>query len=137
MVDSLEPTHYDVLKKNLPGIKLVQVVHVLNEKSVEYAIDIAKYADALLLDSGNPEAKIKELGGTGRTHDWRLSAKIRKNIDKPLFLAGGLNSDNVAEAIRVVNPFGIDVCSGVRTNDTLDEQKLRKFMQVVRKQQVL
>ncbi|HET6851291.1 MAG TPA: hypothetical protein VFH46_03150, partial [Pyrinomonadaceae bacterium] len=83
--------------------------------------------DAVLLDSGNQSLAIKELGGTGRTHDWRLSREIREAIDVPLFLAGGLNPSNVAAAIREVQPFGIDVCSGLRTEGRLDPQILSNF----------
>ncbi len=83
--------------------------------------------DALLLDSGNPGLAVKELGGTGRVHNWEISRLIREQANKPVFLAGGLNPSNVAEAIKAVEPFGLDLCSGVRTNDVLDLVKLRAF----------
>jgi phosphoribosylanthranilate isomerase len=94
---------------------------------VDYAVAASVYVDALLLDSGNLNLDIKELGGTGRVHDWNLSRRIRAAIGIPLFLAGGLNADNVADAIAAVEPFGLDLCSGVRTNDHLDPVKLRAF----------
>jgi phosphoribosylanthranilate isomerase len=115
------------LRDALPGVSIVQVVHVTGPESVDEAIDIAPHVDAILLDSGNQSLPIKELGGTGRTHDWTLSRKIRKAIEAPLFLAGGLNPSNVAAAIREVQPFGIDVCSGLRTEGILDRRKLREF----------
>src|SRR5215211_8566951 len=125
--DRLRRGSYQELRKELPGVSLVQVVHVTGPESVEEAIAVAPHVNAVLLDSGNQSLAIKELGGTGRTHDWSLSRKIREAIDVPLFLAGGLNPANVAAAIREVQPFGIDVCSGLRTNGALDPQKLTAF----------
>jgi len=131
LVDELHEKDYAIIKKALPAIKLVQVIHVIDEGSVEEAINVSQYVDAILLDSGNPKLTIKELGGTGRTHDWKLSRKIKENINIPLFLAGGLNAENVRQAIDVVNPYGVDVCSGVRTNGQLDENKLKAFFEKV------
>lgn len=125
--DRLTDGSYQDLRDALPGVSLVQVVHVTGPESVEEAIAVAPHVDAILLDSGNQSLAIKELGGTGRTHDWTLSRKIREEIEAPLFLAGGLNPSNVAAAIREVQPFGIDVCSGLRPNGGLDPQKLTAF----------
>ena len=125
--DRLAPRSYERLREALPGVSLVQVVHVTGPESVEEAIAIAPEVDAVLLDSGNQSLPIKELGGTGRTHDWSLSRAIREAIEVPLFLAGGLKPENVAAAIREVQPFGIDVCSGLRTEGKLDPQKLAAF----------
>jgi phosphoribosylanthranilate isomerase len=83
------------------------------------------------LDSGNPNLFVKELGGTGRTHNWELSRKIRESIKVPIFLAGGLNQDNVRSAIETVEPYGVDLCSGVRTNGNLDEIKLEAFFKAI------
>jgi phosphoribosylanthranilate isomerase len=127
IVDELEGRAYREIREALPGVKLVQVIHVRDERSVEEAAELAEYADALLLDSGNPGLQVKELGGTGRRHDWQLSRKIVETVGKPVFLAGGLNAGNVGEAIRTVQPFGLDICSGVRTDGKLDEQKLAEF----------
>ena len=124
-------THRD-LKGALPGISIVQVVHVTGPESVEEAARVAPHVDAILLDSGNQNLVVKELGGTGRTHDWTLSRAIRERIGVPLFMAGGLTPDNVAEAIEEVGPFGLDVCSGVRTDGKLDAGKLRRFFATVR-----
>lgn len=132
LVDHLTSDLHRQLRSALPGITLVQVVHVENDASVAYAIDIAPNVDALLLDSGRLAAPVKELGGTGRTHDWSLSRRIREKCGKPVFLAGGLHADNVAEAILTVEPFGLDLCTGVRTNGTLDAQKLQHFLRAVR-----
>ena len=120
-------THRDI-RRALPGIRLVQVIHVVDESSVDEARSVAGGVDALLLDSGNQSLAVKELGGTGRVHDWKLSARIRESVPAPLFLAGGLNADNVRDAVRAVQPFGLDICSGVRTDGALDERKLRAFM---------
>lgn len=127
IVDQLSTGTYSQLKEALPSVKIVQVIHVIDEKSVDLAIKISEHVDALLLDSGNPNLKIKELGGTGRVHDWKLSRRIRDNSKCPIFLAGGLKPENVKLAINEVQPFAIDVCSGVRTNGKLDKQKLTEF----------
>ena len=129
--DRLQLPCYEILRAGLPGVSLVQVIHVTGLESVEEAVAIAPFVDAVLLDSGNQSLPVKELGGTGRTHDWNLSLQIREAIDVPLFLAGGLKAENVAEAIRQVRPFGVDVCSGVRTDGKLDEEKLRAFFAAV------
>jgi len=131
LCDHLPATVYPRLRDELPGIALVQVVHVTDSTSVDYALAAAKHVDALLLDSGNPSLAVKQLGGTGRTHDWTLSRRIRDAIGKPLFLAGGLSPANVADAIAAVEPFGLDLCSGVRTNDQLDPVKVRAFFAAI------
>ncbi|HSE18506.1 MAG TPA: phosphoribosylanthranilate isomerase [Pyrinomonadaceae bacterium] len=125
--DRLTDGSYHDLREALPGVSLVQVVHVTGLEAVDEAIAVAPHVDAVLLDSGNQSLAIKELGGTGRTHDWSLSRQIREAIEAPLFLAGGLNPSNVAAAIREVQPFGIDVCSGLRTEGKLDRAMLEAF----------
>lgn len=127
LVDSIPLEDYAVLRAALPGIALVQVIHVVDETAIEEARSVAPYVNGILLDSGNPSLRIKELGGTGRRHNWQISRVIREIVEVPVFLAGGLNADNIAEAIQQVAPFGVDVCSGVRTSDQLDEQKLAAF----------
>jgi phosphoribosylanthranilate isomerase len=131
IVDELEGRDYAAIRAQLPGIKLVQVIHVTGEASLDEACEVAYHVDAILLDSGNPKLEIKELGGTGRRHDWGLSRKIVETCKRPVFLAGGLNADNVQEAIETVRPFGLDVCSGVRTDGGLDEAKLARFFDSV------
>ena len=131
IVDALEKGTYQQIRDSLPHVKLVQVIHVINEESVKEAIEIAQHVDAILLDSGNPNLKVKELGGTGRTHNWVLSKQIREAIDIPLFLAGGLKASNVRAAIETVQPFGVDLCSGVRTNGELDRDKLAAFFKTI------
>jgi phosphoribosylanthranilate isomerase len=120
------------LKDALPGISIVQVIHVTGPESVEEAGAVASQVDAILLDSGNQKLPVKELGGTGRKHDWTLSRKIRENVSVPIFLAGGLTPENVRQAIEEVSPFGLDLCSGVRTSGKLDAQKLERFFEAVR-----
>jgi phosphoribosylanthranilate isomerase len=118
---------YGELRAQLPGVSLVQVVHVGGEDSLDEALNVAPHVDALLLDSGNQKLAVKELGGTGRTHDWRVSRRIRDAVGVPVFLAGGLKAENVADAVEAVRPFGLDVCSGVRTDGRLDSEKLARF----------
>lgn len=132
LVDALPRGAQASLQQALPGISLLQVIHVRGEASVEEAKAVAPWVDALLLDSGNPGLVVKELGGTGRTHNWRISRRIRDAVSVPVILAGGLNPGNVGEAIQTVCPFAVDVCSGVRTGGRLDECKLAAFLEAVR-----
>lgn len=131
LCDHLPATVYPRLRTELPGVALVQVVHVTDQASVEYAIAAAELVDALLLDSGNLNLPVKQLGGTGRTHDWTLSRRIRDGVRVPVFLAGVLTAANVSAAVATVESFGLDVCSGVRTNDQLDPTKLRAFIATI------
>jgi phosphoribosylanthranilate isomerase len=132
LVDEVPAGVYDALRDALPGISIVQVIHVRDEDALREAVSVSEKVDAILLDSGQPGLAIKELGGTGRTHDWALSRRIRDAVDKPVFLAGGLNPDNVRQAISQVSPYGVDLCSGLRVNGRLDEQRLGRFMAAVR-----
>lgn len=133
IVDELHDRDYAAIRASLPNIKLVQVIHVADERSIDEACEIAEHVDAILLDSGNPKLPIKELGGTGRRHDWRISRKIVETCSKPVFLAGGLNAGNVQAAIETVQPFGLDVCSGVRTDGKLDPSKLEDLFTAIGK----
>lgn len=133
IVDRLETGEYRDLRAALPGVSLVQVIHVTDESAFDEAATIAgRGVDALLLDSGNQSLRTKELGGTGRVHDWSVSRRIVAAVPVPVFLAGGLNAGNVAQAIEAVRPFGVDVCSGVRTGGILDPAKLCDFFAAVR-----
>ena len=131
IVDELKQGTYEEISLALPAVKIVQVIHVIDESSIDKAIIISDHVDALLLDSGNPNLFIKELGGTGRVHNWKLSKNIVEQSKVPVFLAGGLHSGNVRQAIDKVRPFGVDVCSGVRTDNKLDPKKLEAFMNAV------
>lgn len=115
------------LRDALPGVRLMHVVHVAGEASIAEAVAVAPLVDALLLDTGTRAGAVRELGGTGRTHDWSVSARIVASTDRPTFLAGGLHAGNVAEAIATVRPYGVDVCSGVRANGILDRDRLQEF----------
>lgn len=128
LCDALDARSYAVLRQALPGIALIQVIHVRDESAVAEAVGIAPSVDGLLLDSGNPAGRVRELGGTGRVHDWALSRRIVESAPCPVFLAGGLNAGNVADAIAQVRPYGVDLCNGVRTDDALDPAKLAAFM---------
>jgi phosphoribosylanthranilate isomerase len=132
LVDEVSPRTYAVLRDALPDVSIVQVIHVEGEKSIREAAAVALYVDAILLDSGNPSLAIKELGGTGRVHDWEISRRIRETVEVPVFLAGGLRAENVSEAIASVRPFGVDVCTGLRTDGALDPDKLERFVTAVR-----
>jgi phosphoribosylanthranilate isomerase len=129
--DYVDERVYAELRRELPGIALVQVIHVTGPEDVERARAAAPHVNALLLDSGNTTLDVKVLGGTGRTHDWALSRRIRDAVDVSVFLAGGLTAANVREAIATVDPFGLDLCNGVRTNDRLDAAKLDAFVRAM------
>jgi phosphoribosylanthranilate isomerase len=128
IVQHVDPSVHEHLAKLLPVTKRVQVIHVEDKTALQLAHDYAPYVDALLLDSGRPGASQVELGGTGRTHDWSISAEIVGTLATPVFLAGGLTPDNVAAAIAQVQPFGVDLCSGLRSAGALDPAKLQRFM---------
>jgi len=128
LCDRMEQGAHQELREALPGIALIQVIHVTGPESMEEAIAVAPYVNALLLDSGNQSLAVKELGGTGRVHDWEISRAIREAVAVPLFLAGGLAPGNVAEAVRRVGPYGLDVCTGVRTAGRLDPEKLTALL---------
>lgn len=131
LVDQLEDGAHQAIRRALPALRLVQVIHVAGPESIDEARDVAPLVDAILLDSGNPRLAVKELGGTGRTHDWSVSANLVAAVDVPVFLAGGLRAENVRAAIEQVRPYGVDVCSGVRTDGRLDPEKLHAFMTAV------
>jgi phosphoribosylanthranilate isomerase len=131
IVDTLVSGNHRQLKEALPCVKIVQVIHVIDDFSVREAVKVSGQVDAILLDSGNPRLPVRELGGTGRVHNWKLSRQIRMNALCPVFLAGGLNPENIREAVEAVEPFGVDVCNGVRSNGKLDTEKLRKFLDIV------
>ena len=124
IVDAVEPAAYRALRRAVPAVKIVQVIHVTGPESVHEAKAVAPLVDALLLDSGRPQAPVKELGGTGRVHDWSLSQRIVAEVSRPVFLAGGIRPENAAKAYRQVRPFGIDLCTGARRNGRLDAERL-------------
>lgn len=132
LVDAVPPGTYVALRKHCPTVKIVQVIHVEDEATLALAQEATTYVDALLLDSGRPGARVPELGGTGRVHDWSLSTRIVQASPLPVYLAGGLTPDNVGEAIAQVRPYGLDLCSGVRAAGALDGDELARFMENVR-----
>jgi len=131
LVDELTTGTYRDIRTALPHLKIVQVIHVTGEESIDEAVQVSPHVDALLLDSGDPKASIKTLGGTGNVHNWNVSREIVKAVDIPVFLAGGLHANNVRQAIETVRPFAVDVCSGVRTEGRLDPNKLEAFIKAV------
>lgn len=133
LCDQVDIDAYGRLRTELPGISIVQVIHVVGPESIPEAVTVARHVDALLLDTGTRTTPIKQLGGTGRQHDWVISRAIRKAVSVPVFLAGGLRADNVAQAIETVAPFGVDVCSGLRPDGILDAALLRSFFAAVRR----
>jgi len=131
LVDSQKLSIYKILKAELTDAQIIQVIHVLDDSAISESIMISKYVDMILLDSGNPQLEEKELGGTGRIHNWRISKEIVKEVNIPVFLAGGLRPENVTEAIEKVQPFGVDLCTGIRTDGNLDNEKMKLFFKAV------
>lgn len=135
VVRHVNPAAHVALAEALPYLRRVQVIHVEDASALDLIPAYAPVVHAFLLDSGTPSAAIPELGGTGRIHDWIISAEFVRRSPHPVFLAGGLNPDNVARAIREVRPYGLDICSGIRDSAyALDPDKLRAFMQAVREE---
>lgn len=116
LVDAVTPGSHRTIRAALPGIKIIQVIHVMGSEAIGAAVDAVPVVDALLLDSGNPTLAVKELGGTGRTHNWDISRRIVDAVSCPVFLAGGLTATTVAQAYATVRPYGLDACSGLRTD---------------------
>lgn len=132
LVDMVDPAEYPVIRRLAPSLRIVQVLHVEDWTVLDQAARLQNQVDALLLDSGRPNAAVRELGGTGRVHDWTLSRNIVGASRLPVFLAGGITSANVAAAIEKVGPYGIDLCTGVRTDDRLDAAKLAALVAAMR-----
>lgn len=132
LVAPVPQTTWAALRRNCAWVKVVQVVHVAGADTLDRAREVAPYVDALLMDSGRPGGLVPELGGTGRTHDWRVSRSVVEAVAGPVFLAGGLRPENVGRAVETVRPWGVDVCSGVRTRGALDADKVRRFVEAVR-----
>lgn len=132
IVDRVPAAAYARLRAALPALRLVQVVHVAGfEETLEEARAAAGSCDAVLLDSGSRDGPVARLGGTGRVHDWAVSRRVVEVLDKPVILAGGLRPENVADAIRAVRPFAVDVCTGLRAGGRLDAARLRAFVAAV------
>ena len=127
LVDHVAAPELRRLRKLMPRVRLVQVIHVVGPEAVEEARIVAALVDTILVDSGNPRLAVKELGGTGRVHDWNYSRRIRDTVGIPVLLAGGLHPGNARAAMEQVEPHGLDVCSGLRLNGRLDAGRLRDF----------
>jgi len=133
IVKPIDPEEIVRLRTLVGGIRCVQVIHVESGKCVDLLGLYETHVDAFLLDSGRIDSANPEFGGTGRVHDWEISAEFVRQCRRPVFLAGGLTEHNVGKAIGLVRPFGVDLCSGVRTNGRLDPGKLQRFIGAVRR----
>jgi phosphoribosylanthranilate isomerase len=132
LCDAMPPAAWAAVRRAAPGVRILQVVHVRGPEAIDEALAIAPHVDALVLDSGAPDGPAPVFGGTGRTHDWALSAEIVRRAPRPVFLAGGIRPDNVAAAWRAVRPFGFDLCSGVREDGRMSATRLSSFFQAIR-----
>jgi phosphoribosylanthranilate isomerase len=133
MVQLHKDPSYELLEEiqNLrQHIKIIQTV-TIPERGVchttslhEYIKLLSPYVDAVLLDT----LTTKGTGGTGKTHNWQISREIVEQSPLPVILAGGLNPENVEDAIRAVKPFAVDTASGVETQGVKDEHKVKAFI---------
>lgn len=130
IVDAFPASGYAEIRAVYPGVRIFQAVHVTGPETLAKAQELAPLVDCLILDTGGPGG---QLGGTGLTHDWSISAEIVRQVRVPVLLAGGLKPHNVVEAIHTVRPYGLDLCTGVRSgeNYALDAVKLKAFMDAV------
>jgi phosphoribosylanthranilate isomerase len=131
LVDRVAPAEYALIRELAPHLRIVQVLHVEDANAVDEARRLEGLVDALLLDSGRPNAAVRELGGTGRVHDWSLSRRIVEAVHLPVFLAGGIRPGNVGAALAQVRPYGIDLCTGVRSEGRLDRAKLAALVEAI------
>jgi phosphoribosylanthranilate isomerase len=116
---SLEPENIAILKNKI----YQRLIVAINSESQEtHGLD--SIADAILLDTLNNG----KLGGSGKTHDWNMSAELVERLKVPVILAGGLNPNNVVEAVRKVRPYAVDVSSGVETDGRKDPEKINSFI---------
>jgi len=114
-------------QERLPDVRLIKAIHVKSSNVVETAVKASKFFDAVLLDS----FVRGKYGGTGVVHDWELSKRVKEAIfPKPLILAGGLTPENVKDAVRFVQPYGVDVSSGVESRPGIkDPEKVLAFVE--------
>lgn len=131
VVNHVDPEELGRLRAMMPWLRIVQVIHVESADALGLLGAYERHADTFLLDSGSPAAAVPLLGGTGRVHDWSVSAEFVRRSELPVFLAGGLTPENVGEAIRLVQPYGLDICSGIRSDGVLDERKLQRYVAAV------
>ena len=128
-IQLLRPTKDNVnfLSRN-SKVKVIPVIHITKKTDID-KIKLFKKADYIILDS-----KLgRNLGGTGKVHDWNISKKIVSNSKIPIFLAGGLNERNVKEAIKLVNPYAVDAESSLRNyRGFRDLKKVKKFIDVIK-----
>lgn len=125
------PEDMKLIKKELPYLKIIKSLHIIDEASIGIGKKYIGVADAILLDSFN-ETK-NQIGGTGKTHNWNISRKIVDEYNTPIILAGGLSPDNVAEAIKFVRPYGVDVNTGTKgENGFKDYKKMEMFIRRAR-----
>ena len=122
----IKESEVEKIKKALPYVKLLRLIHISSTGEVTTDIDSIKYVDAYFLDSFNPVTN--QVGGTGLTHNWDIDKRLCRELNKPVIIAGGLNPENVKDAIKFSQPFGVDVNSGTKAKDGFrDMQKVKDF----------
>lgn len=129
--EPLAPEAYIELRRAAPGLSIAQSIHVVDERAIAQAREMAGVADALVLGSTNPEPPFRWTSPHGRTHDWTISRRIVESAQIPVILSGGLTARNVADAVRFVRPYGVEVCSSVRRNGRLEKSLLVEFLESV------
>ena len=122
--DMVTPDDIAEVREDLPYLRIMKAVHVMDESAIATAKYFSDAADAILLDTRTAD----RIGGTGITHDWNISAKIVKECSCPVILAGGLTPENVTEAVARVRPYAVDVHTGVKKNGVRDAERTRAFV---------
>jgi len=115
-------------KENLPHKKAENSFLIANLLEEVSLLEEARVVDSILLDTG----KSGKPGGTGSIHDWTFSRIIADKTRLPVILAGGLNSENVQQAIKAVSPYAVDAASGIETSGKKDALKIKTFIDEVR-----
>ena len=124
---NIEESKVQNIKNNLPDKKLIRLIHIANDGNILTNINDIKIADFYITDSINMHTN--QVGGTGLMHNLDTDRELVRSLDKPVFIAGGLTPDNVANVIKKCNPFGVDVNSGCRAIDgTRDREKVAQFV---------
>jgi len=132
--NTLSPEAVRALRGRLPNVPIMQAVSITGPEALDVALAYQDVADYLILDSQAPD--IAGIGASGVTHDWSISREIVRQVKIPVILAGGLSPENVAEAIRMVQPWGVD--SLTHTNRVLpggfrkDLDRIRQFVMAAR-----
>ena len=137
--NTLVPDEVRTLRERMPDLAIMQAVSVAGPDALDVALAYQDVADFLILDTQSPD--IAGIGASGETHDWHISREIVRQVQIPVILAGGLSPENVAEAISIVQPWGVD--SLTHTNRSLpnggfckDLDRIRQFVRTAHEESI-